>query len=76
MEKKTVKDLAVKLFKGEVTVNKRDLWLVGGICLLAGVVYGLIMAPWTRGVTIGCNNGNGWGGCDCGDCCCEEDTDN
>lgn len=66
MEK--VKEYAQKLFQGETIVNKRDLWFVGGICLLAGIVYGLLLAPWTHGVTIGCNNGcnNGNGGC-CGD---------
>lgn len=68
-----VKELAQKLFCGETTVNKRDLWFIGGICLFAGVVYGLVMSPWTHGVTIGCNNGNGWGGC-CGeDCDCENE---
>lgn len=63
------KELATKLFTGETIVNKRDLWFVGGICLLAGIVYGLLLAPWTKGVTIGCNNGNGWNGCCGGEGC-------
>ena len=73
MEK--LKEAAKHLFCGETIVNKRDLWFVGGICFLAGIVYGLVTAPWTHGVTIGCNNGNGWNDC-CGDdskCGCEEE---
>lgn len=50
-----------KLFQGEVTIGKRELWLVGAVCLLAGIVYGLKKAPWTHGVTIGSNNGNNSG---------------
>lgn len=76
MEK--VKETAKKLFLGETTVNKRDLWFIGAICLLAGIICGLKKAPWTHGVMIGSNNGNncgnGWDcGCEC-DCeeCCEE----
>ena len=75
-----VKELAQKLFCGETIVNKRDLWFIGGICLLAGIAYGFLVAPWTRGITIASNNGsgNGWGGC-CGDDCdcdCEEEEKN
>lgn len=50
-----------KLFHGEVTIGKRELWLIGAVCLLAGIVYGLKKAPWTHGVTIGSNNGNNSG---------------
>ena len=53
-----IKELINKLFHGEVTITKRELWLIGLICLLAGVVYGLVRAPWTHGVTIGSHNGN------------------
>lgn len=53
-----VKETAQKLFCGEMIVNKRDLWFLGGILFLAGVVYGLFTAPWTKGVNIGCGNGN------------------
>lgn len=48
-----------KLFKGEVTIKKRDLWLFGFDCVLLGVVIGLIKAPLTHGVTISCGNNNG-----------------
>ena len=47
-----------KLFHGEVTIQKRELWLIAACCLLAGALYGLKKAPWTHGVTIGSNNGN------------------
>ncbi len=56
-----IKELINKLFHGEVTITKRELWLIGLICLLAGVVYGLVRAPWTHGVTIGSHNGNNCG---------------
>lgn len=69
MEK--MKETAQKLFCGETIVNKRDLWFVGGLCLLAGIIYGVFAAPWTHGVMIGSNNGNGNGN-GCG--CCEEDA--
>lgn len=45
-------------FEGEVIVKKCVLWLAGVVCLLAGIVYGLMLAPWTHGVTIASNNGN------------------
>lgn len=61
--KSKISETCRKLFRGEVTINKRDLWLVGAVCLLAGVVYGLKKAPWTHGVTIGSNNGNNSGNC-------------
>ena len=74
MEK--VKETAKKLFTGETTVNKRDLWFVGAICLLAGIICGLKKAPWTHGVMIGSNNGNYNGdGCDCCGCDCDCDCD-
>lgn len=50
-----------KLFNGQITVNKRDLWLIGALCLFVGIVYGLVTAPWTHGVSIGCHNGNNSG---------------
>ncbi|MBE5882936.1 MAG: hypothetical protein E7291_00705 [Lachnospiraceae bacterium] len=63
-----LKKVTRQCFVGEMTMPKLNLWLIGGICLLAGVVYGLLMAPATRGVTIGSNNGNqsncSWGGTD------------
>lgn len=56
MEK--LKETTQKLFCGETIVNKRDLWFLGGLMFLAGVIYGLLAAPWTKGVSIGCGNGN------------------
>ena len=41
-------------FDGEVTMTKTTLWMVAGLCLLAGIVRGLRMAPITHGVMIGC----------------------
>nr|WP_296457103.1 hypothetical protein [uncultured Acetatifactor sp.] len=53
-------------FDGEVTMTKATLWMIAGLCLLAGIVRGLRMAPMTHGVMIGCGNGNG-SGCGNGD---------
>lgn len=55
---KNWKENVKNLFCGETIISKRELWLTGVICFLAGVVYGLFTAPWTRGVSIGCNCGN------------------
>lgn len=74
--KKTAAELkkaSVKLFQGEITVSKRECWLIGVILLLTGIAIGLINAPLTHGVNIsmfsnnGNNSGNGNGnGTDCG----------
>ena len=48
-----------KLFKGEVTMKKRDLWLLGADCVLLGIVIGFMKAPLTHGITISCGNNNG-----------------
>ena len=53
-----LRKLAERCFVGELTVPKAILWLAGINCVLAGIVYGLCIAPLTHGVTIGCNNGN------------------
>ncbi|MCI8694101.1 MAG: hypothetical protein HFH91_15515 [Lachnospiraceae bacterium] len=53
-------------FDGEVTMAKTTLWMLAGLCLLAGIIRGLRMAPITHGVMIGCGNGCGSGcGADC-----------
>ena len=43
-------------FEGDVTLAKLTLWLIAALCFTLGIVYGLMLAPWTRGVSIGCNN--------------------
>ena len=53
-----LKNLAKKCFEGNLTMPKVIFWLIGIECLLAGIVYGLCIAPLTHGVTIGSNNGN------------------
>lgn len=54
----TLKKWRSTCFEGEVTMPKVNFWLVGAVCLLAGIVYGLVLAPMTHGVMIACNNGN------------------
>ena len=41
-----------------MTMPKINFWLIGLVCLLSGIVYGLRVAPWTHCVQIACNNGN------------------
>lgn len=55
---KKMQKLIHTCFEGEITVSKAMCWLVGGVCLLAGIVYGMKAAPLTHGITIGSNNGN------------------
>lgn len=59
-----MKHLAKKCFEGDLTMPKVIFWLVGIVCVLAGIVYGLCAAPLTHGITIGSNNGN----CDYNEC--------
>lgn len=64
-----MKKNAERMFQGEITIDKKDCWLIGIILLLTGIAIGLINAPLTHGVNIsiasnngngsGCNNGNG-----------------
>lgn len=56
--KEKFNSMATKLFQGELTLKKMDLWLIGAVCLLTGIVYGIKKAPWTHGVMIGSNNGS------------------
>ena len=53
-----LKKLAKQCFEGDLTMPKAIFWLIGLNCMLAGIVYGLCIAPLTHGVTIGSNNGN------------------
>lgn len=81
MEK--IKEASENMFEGDVTVTKRDCWLVAAILLLSGIALGFICAPLTHGVSInlfsnngndsGNENGNSYGNGDGGDCCCQEE---
>ena len=48
-----------KLFEGDITLKKTDIWLISAVCILLGIVIGFLKAPWTHGVTISCGNNNG-----------------
>lgn len=73
--KEEMTETCKKLFTGDITLKKRELWLIGGLCLFAGVLYGIKKAPWTHGV-IASHNGNASGNA-CAldtdeDCCCRK----
>lgn len=59
MIKMKLRKLAKNLFEGEMTIRKTEFWLIACVCMLAGVVHGLLAAPMTHGITIGSNNNNG-----------------
>lgn len=59
--KRMVKEKMELLFDGEITLLKTDFWLVALVIFLLGVLYGLLKAPLTHGITVSCgNNGNTW----------------
>lgn len=53
---KKVSCLKKKCFEGNLTMPKVILLLIGIICILAGIVYGMCIAPVTDGIAIGSNN--------------------
>ncbi|MBD5457509.1 MAG: hypothetical protein HDR27_02925 [Lachnospiraceae bacterium] len=61
--KKTLAEMKTsseKLFQGEITISKKECWLIGLVLVLSGITIGLLKAPLTHGITltIGSNNGN------------------
>lgn len=58
---KNMRNCVKNLFSGEVTLKKRELWLIAALCLCAGMISGIKKAPWTHGVQIASNNGNSSG---------------
>lgn len=61
--KKTLAEMKTsskKMFQGEITISKKECWLIGLVLVLSGITIGLLKAPLTHGVTltIGSNNGN------------------
>lgn len=75
-----LREKAADLMSGELTFTKLDFCLVGLVCLFAGIVIGLLTAPWTHGVSIGSNNGNNSGNTngyndDCDDKCESSEID-
>lgn len=57
-----LKERATELFEGDLEISKLDFFLIGAICLLAGICVGLIAAPVSHGISLfshnGYNNGN------------------
>lgn len=56
-----MKEKMLELLTGEITLSKKECWMIGTICTLFGVIVGLIAAPLTHGLMIGCGNGNNSG---------------
>ncbi len=54
MEKNVMKlkETASGLLAGEITIQRRELFMAGALCLLAGIVIGLCHAPCTRKIIV------------------------
>lgn len=74
-----LKEKTADFMSGDFTLTGLDFFLIGAICLLAGICIGLLTAPLTHGVNIGSNNGNnngnnnGHNGSSCDACIAEGD---
>ncbi len=57
-----LKERTTEFLKGDLRLSKLDFFLIGAICLLAGICVGLITAPVSHGISLfshnGYNNGN------------------
>lgn len=53
------KKFHTRMFEGEVTFLKTDFWLMMLIAALLGVLWGLLHAPLTHGVSVAVGNNNG-----------------
>lgn len=53
------KNRMLDTMRGELTLTKLDFWLIGAVCLLAGICIGLLTAPLTHGIEIGLFSHNG-----------------
>ncbi|MCI5954000.1 MAG: hypothetical protein MRZ49_05435 [Lachnospiraceae bacterium] len=71
--KEKLKEITERCFEGDLTLPKVTIWLIGAVCLLGGIVYGLKTAPMTHGMMIGSNNGNNNNGNGYGCSCKAED---
>ena len=71
--KEKLKEITERGFEGDLTLPKVTIWLIGAVCLLGGIVYGLKTAPMTHGMMIGSNNGNNNNGNGYGCSCKAED---
>lgn len=54
------------------SMSKKELWLIAAVCVLGGIVFGMLCSP-RKSVVIGSNNGNNSGNCQNG--LPEEDCD-
>lgn len=71
--KEKLKEITERCFEGDLTLPKVTIWLIGAVCLLGGIVYGLKTAPMTHGMMIRSNNGNNNNGNGYGCSCKAED---
>lgn len=54
-----MKEKITEILTGNVTISKKEFWLTVTSCALLGVITGLILAPFTHGITLCSHNGNG-----------------
>lgn len=53
-----VRQKAVELTRGELTLTGLDFILICAVLLLAGICIGLLTAPFTHGISLFSHNGN------------------
>ena len=67
-----LKEKTADLINGEITLTVLDFCLIGVIMLLAGICIGLLIAPFTHGISICSNNGNNSGNSSSRNCDCNQ----
>lgn len=75
--KQNLKMMVKRLTEGEVTLRKTEMLALLAVVSMAGIVWGMFLAPWSHGVNIGSYCGNHYGRpedeCTEEDCCCCEE---
>ncbi len=69
-----LRESAKELWSGEVTITKRECWLIGAVLVLSGILLGILLAPAKNGFSWnlfshnGNNSGNNNGNNDSSEC--------
>ncbi len=58
-----LRESAKELWSGEVTITKRECWLIGAVLVLSGILLGILRAPAKNGFSwnLFSHNGNNRG---------------
>lgn len=53
-------DALKEIMEENVIMSKREFWLIAAVCMLGGIVFGMLCSP-KKSLVIGSNNGNNSG---------------